>query len=106
MCNISSYRNFVRMNAATFEELHCPVHTHRLRRFLRRLRSTMKMMTADATATCVLKEKHVVLASAVIIATVLEGGDEGDAIDVCGPDSGSLTARGKEHLITSCIARM
>ena len=31
-----------------------------------------------------------------------EGGEEGDAIDVCVADHGSLTARGKEHLITSC----
>ena len=51
MCNTSNYRNFVRMNATTFEELHCLVHTRRLCRLLRRLRSTMAMMMADATAT-------------------------------------------------------
>ena len=43
------------------------------------------------------------VASNVIIAICYKGGKEGDAIDVCGPDSGSLTARGKEHLITSCM---
>ena len=31
-----------------------------------------------------------------------EGGEEGDAINVCVADHGCLTARGKEHLITSC----
>ena len=56
MCNTSSYRNVVTMNAAMFEELHCLVHTRRLRRLLRCLRSTMAMMMADATATRILKE--------------------------------------------------
>ena len=52
--------------------------------------------------TCSSKRKCVAVASTVIIAICYEGGKEGDAIDVCGPDSGSLTARGKEYLITSC----
>ena len=66
MCNTSSYRNFVRMNAVTFEQLHCLVDTLQLRCHLRRLRSTMAMMTADAMAT-----RIVPVASAVIIPIVL-----------------------------------
>ena len=66
----------------------------------------MAMMRADATATRVLKESLWLLHLPSSLQSCYDGGEEGDAIDVCGPDSGSLTARGKEHLITSCMARM
>ena len=63
--------NFGRMNATRFEELHCLVHTRRLRRCLRRRRSTMEMMAADAKATPYSKRKRVAVAPAVIIAIML-----------------------------------
>ena len=68
------------------------VHTRRLHRLLRRplALSTMTMMTADATATHFLLEHVWPLHLPSSLPLYYEGGEEGDAMDVCGPYSGAL----------------
>ena len=64
--------------------------------------STMAMMTAGATATRVLKESVWLLHLPSSLPSCHEGGEEGDAIDLCGPDRGVLQTSRHSFYQNSC----
>ena len=64
--------------------------------------AVVAMMTADATATCFLLERVWPLHLPSSLPSCYDGGEEGDAIDVCGPDSGALQTSQHSFYQNSC----